>query len=154
MIGADLSNPVSDLEDGKGFGLGDRYCSHDGKEYVFVQANGAISQYDAVIIDESYQADQLDTTNSGSGFGDLVGVAPFAFADDDYGWVQVKGPCTVNVGSSCATNTQLNSTGTAGRIDDDAAVGSEDITGIVTTGAESSNTAAAMLNYPTVGVTN
>jgi hypothetical protein len=153
MIGALLSAPISDLEEGKGFGLGDRYVNHDGKEFVFVQADGAISANDVVIITEAYQADQADTTNSASAFGDLVGVAPFAFADDDFGWVQVKGPCSVNVATGCAANVKLNTTGTAGRVDDDATTGAEEILGLVTTGAEASNVAAAMLNYPTVSAT-
>lgn len=125
-----------------------------GKEYVYVQANGAISANDVVFIDESYQADQLDTTNSASAFGQMVGVAPVAFSDDDYGWIQIKGACTVNVGSSCAANTQVNSTGTAGRVDDDGTGGSENVVGLVTTAAESDNEAAGWLNYPYVGATN
>lgn len=145
MIGADLGTAVSDLEEGKGFGLGDRYCDHTGKQYIWVQADGAISANDVVVISEAYQADQADTTNSAGALGDRVGVAPYDFADDDYGWVQVEGPCTVNVGSSCAANTKLNTTGTAGRVDDDATAGAETVHGLYTTGAESSNEAAGIL---------
>lgn len=126
----------------------------DGKEYVYVQANGAITANDVVFVDETGQADQLDTTNSASAFGQTVGVAPATFADNEYGWIQIYGACTINVGSSCAANTQLNSTSTAGRVDDDATAGSEDVAGLATTGAESSNAAAGWLNYPTVGATN
>lgn len=154
LVGGNATLPSSDPQtEGKAFGLGDRWCTHDGKEYVYVQADGAISANDVVIITEAYQADQIDTTNSASAFGDMVGVADAAFADDDYGWVQVKGPCTINVATSCAANTELNSTGTAGRVDDDATAGAEVVVGLVTTGAESSNAAAGMLIYPRVGAT-
>lgn len=145
MIGADLSNPLASLDEGKGFGLGNRYCDHSGNEYLFVQANGAITANDVVIINEDYQADQADTTNSAGALGDRVGVASATFADDEYGWVQVKGTCTINVGSSCAANTKLNTTATAGRVDDDATAGAETIHGLYTTGAESSNAAAGIL---------
>lgn len=135
------------------FELGTRMMGAAGKEYVYVQADGAITANDVVLITEAFQADQLDTTNSASAFGDMVGVAGATFADNEYGWVQIKGACSVNVGTSCAANTAVNSTGTAGRVDDDATSGAEVVTGLVTTGAESSNVAAAMLNYPSVGAT-
>lgn len=124
-----------------------------GKAYVYVQADGAITANDVVLVSEAYQADQLDTTNSASAFGDRVGVSEATFADDEYGWVQVFGPCTANVGSSAAVNTALNSTGTAGRVDDDGTTGAEVVTGLITTGAEASNAAAAYLNWPTIGAT-
>lgn len=152
-IGADLSNPVSTLEEGKGFGLGDVHTDSAGKEYVYVQADGAISANDVVIITEAYQADAIDTTNSAGAIGDRVGVAPADFADDDYGWVQVKGPCTINVATSASANTKLNTTGTAGRVDDDATTGAETIQGLYTTAAESSNAAAGMLLYPFIDAT-
>jgi len=153
MIGYNLDTAVADPEEGKGFGLGDVACDHEGKEYVYVQADGAITANDVVIITEAYQADQIDTTNSNGALGDRVGVAAHDFADDEYGWVQVKGPCTINVGSSAAANTKLNTTATAGRVDDDATAGAETIHGLYTTGAESSNEAAGILIYPFVDAT-
>lgn len=156
LIGAQLTEPWTEDEmkaNGRAFKLGDRLETYDGKVYVFVQADGAITANDVVLITEAYQADQIDTTNSASAIGDKVGVAPATFVDDDYGWVQIYGPCTVNVGSSCAANTKINSTSTAGRVDDDATTGAETIFGLVTTAAESSNEAAGMLNFPIVDAT-
>ena len=124
-----------------------------GKAYIFVQANGAITANDVVLLTEAYQADQIDTTNSASAFGDAVAVAGVTFADDDYGWVQIYGPCTVNVATGAAVNTALNTTGTSGRIDDDATSGAEVVDRIVTTAAESGNEAAAFISWPTVGAT-
>lgn len=135
------------------FELGTRMMGAAGREYVYVQANGAITANDVVILTEAFQADQIDTTNSAGAVGDKVGVAPATFADDEYGWVQIYGACTVNVGSSASANTKLNSTGTAGRVDDDATSGAETILGLVTTAAESSNEAAGMLNYPMIDAT-
>lgn len=135
------------------FSLGQRMQDADGNEYVFVQADGAITANDVVILTEAFQADQIDTTNSAGAIGDKVGVAKGTLADDDYGWVQIYGTCTANVGSSCAANTKLNTTSTAGRIDDDATGGAETILGLVTTGTEASNEAAAWLNYPFIDAT-
>lgn len=133
--------------------LGTRLIGASGKEYVYVQANGAITANDVVIMDESFQADQIDTTNSAGAVGDRAGVAPATFADDDYGWIQVYGACTVNVATSAAANTKLNTTATAGRVDDDATSGAETIFGLVTTAAEASNAAAGMLTYPIIDAT-
>jgi hypothetical protein len=133
--------------------LGTRVHGEGGREYIYVQANGAISANDVVIIDENFQADQIDTTNSAGAVGDKAGVAPVAFADNDYGWIQIYGACTINVATSCAANTKLNTTATGGRVDDDATAGAETILGLVTTAAEASNTAAGMLNYPMIDAT-
>lgn len=136
------------------FTVGERAKGKDGSEFVYVQANGAISANDVVIIDEDWQADQIDTTNSAGALGDKVGVARAAFADNEYGWVQVHGVCdAINVGTSAAANTKLNTTATAGRIDDDATAGAETIAGLYTTGAESGNAAAGVLHYPFIDAT-
>lgn len=158
VIGANLTEPMSSTvatQTGKGFGLGDRYTSHDGKEYLYVQASGAITGAGYVVtVDPSYQAALLSTSNDG--FGNIVGVAAAAFADDDFGWVQVKGPASIQVAASAAANTTLNTTATGGQLDDDQTVGSMDINGLTLTTANggAAATAAGVLNYPSVGVTN
>lgn len=126
-----------------------------GKEYVYVQANGALDAQDVVVIDETGQAVVANLTNTASAFGDRVGVVNVAFADNEYGWAQIYGPTTANVLASAAANATLNSTATDGTLDDDGGSGSEDIDGLVLTTANGGSTAAAacMLNYPTVGAT-
>ena len=137
------------------FSLGQKMEDADGNVFIFVQANGAITANDVVIITEAFQADQADTTNSATAFGDLVGIAKGTLADDEYGWMQVYGQATANVANSCAANTTLNTTATAGRLDDDATTGAEAIDGLVLTTAAAADgtTAPATLNYPTVGAT-
>lgn len=135
------------------FSLGQRMCDADGNEFVWVQADGAITANDVVILTEAFQADQIDTTNSAGAIGDKVGVAKGTLSDNDYGWVQIYGTCTMNVATSCAANTKLNTTATAGRVDDDATAGAETILGLITTAAESSNAAAGWLNYPMIDAT-
>lgn len=153
VIGADLTSATTVITDGKSFGLGDRHVNHEGKEYVYVQANGAVTGAGYVcVVDEAYQAAMLSTSNDAG--GDLVGIAIYAFADNDYGWIQVKGPCVVRVAASAAANVRLNTTATAGQIDDDGTVGSFAITGLIATAANgvSAGTVAGLANYPQIAL--
>lgn len=132
--------------------VGTRIITGDGKEYVYVQANGAIaSAGQALFVDETFQAALLSTSNDA--LGDSVAVAVGAMADNDYGWVQVKGPCVLQVGADCAANALLMTTATAGQLDDTATGVS--VTGVVLTAARggTDGTAAAILNYPEIGAT-
>lgn len=151
IIGINTGFTVANTTDGRGFALGDRITDHDGKEYVYVQASGAITGAGYVCtIDETYQAAMLSTSNDAG--GDLVGVPVTAFADNDYGWLQVKGPCVVRVAASCAANVGINTTATAGQLDDDGTAGSFDINGLFLTTANggAAATAAAIANYPQI----
>lgn len=140
-----------------GFKLGQLGADSDGKIYQFVRANGALDTVgDVVGIDESGDATPLTTTTSApaAGQGLPVGVVPVVVADNDWLWVQRYGPTdAVNVATSAAAHTELNSTGTGGRIDDDGTTGAEVVEGLTTTASESSNSAAGILNWPYIGRT-
>lgn len=130
------------------------------KIYMYVQADaGGITGdgYVVVVNPATFVADMIDTTNSapGAGAGFHVGVGRAAVAASGYGWVQVYGPGVVRVAASAALGTLLNSTGTAGQIDDDATAGAEIVDGIVLTTANggSAGTAAGVMNWPKVGRT-
>lgn len=129
------------------------------KLYMYVQADGAItgagyvcdidvSTFDAVM-------STTTTTAPGTGAGKPVGVARAAFADNEYGWLQIYGVGTVRVAASCAAYTILNSTATAGQIDDDATAGAEVIDGIIldTAAGGAAAVVAGFLNFPKVGRT-
>ena len=150
LIGADVTSNTTEAQ----FELGTKHRDQNtDKEYIYVLADEAITATSAVVIPEDHGVEMVDTTSTASAFGDRVGVANNAITSGNYGWVQIYGATTLNVGSSCAANTALNSTGTAGRLDDDATSGAEVINGVVTTGTEGSNAATAILTYPTVGAT-
>ena len=154
VVGANLTNTASSLTDGKGYGLGDRFVDDAGKEYVFVQAAAAITGASYVCyFDTAYAATMLSTSNDAR--GNLIGIPLVAFASGDYGWLQVKGPTTLRVLASAAANVRLNSTATAGALDDDGTVGSMQAQGIYLTTANGGSTAnvAGVLNYPFVDVT-
>src|SRR5690606_6596399 len=117
LIGSGLTLPVANLEEGKGFGLGNRTTDAAGNEYVFCQANGAITgEGYVVVMDEAYQAAMLTTSNDT--YGDLVGVAQAAFANDEYGWIMVKGVTNIRGESSALANSALAATADDGQVDD------------------------------------
>jgi len=106
------------------FGLGDLSWSKQGL-FQYVQANGAITAYDAVKVDNDGQANALTTAISGAE-PTAVGAAQVAFADNEYGWVfrgfgggSGKG-IKINVLTLCATDVKLYTTATAGALDDTA----------------------------------
>lgn len=154
-VGANTSDTFTSTTDGRMWGLGDRITDHAAKEWVFVKASSAIAQYDVVTFDETYTTVVAPLGTANDARGDLVGVAAVAIASGAYGWLQVKGPCTMNVLASCAANVRLNTTATAGSLDDDGTVGSMQVEGIylTTARAASNGSAAGILNYPVIGVT-
>ncbi len=134
---------------GKSFSLGDREEDDLGNEFIYVQASGAVTAAGYVcIVSADHVAAMVSTSNDLE--GGLLAVAPVAFADGDYGWMQVYGTCVVRVAASCAANVPLNATATAGQLDDDGAVSALRADGIylTTARAASAGTAPARLNWP------
>lgn len=126
--------------------------------YVVADASGVTDDgYVAVVDGSSYQAAMATTTTTapGAGAGKLVGVARAAIAANGYGWLQIYGPGVVRVSASCAAYTRINSTATAGQLDDDATAGAEVIDGIVldTANGGAAATAAGFINWPKVANT-
>lgn len=125
--------------------VGTRMEGADGKVYIYVQAGGAIDANDAVGIDEDYQATTLTTAAAEDGH--KIGVAPATFANDDYGWVQVRGVCELNVGGGYAADGILYTTTTAGTLDDASATTLARIHGLIGTeaGTTGATTVAAFM---------
>jgi hypothetical protein len=140
---------------GKGFGLGDRVAGHDGKEYVFLLAGGAITAQDVVSwLPGTFSATSITTANSKR--GQPCGVANAAVASASYFWGQVYGATTLNGLTSCAANARINTTTTAGSLDDDATTGAKQIQGAVLStavGGGGAAAAACILLNPYVDVT-
>ena len=108
IIGSNLAATTEKAE----FEVGSRYTGTDGTEWVYVQANGAITQYDCVAIDENYQAAPMTTALGNTGA--IVGFAQVAFTNDYYGWVAVGGT-NITVRCEVATADQtLRTTVSAG----------------------------------------
>jgi hypothetical protein len=138
---------------GTGFTVGSRAAAHNGKEYVFVQSNSAVSAFDVVTIPtDTYVAATFSTTVAAA--SEMIGVAQFALASGEYGWVQTYGACKVKVLGLAAKSVTLYSTTTGGTLDD--ATGSNyQVTGIQILSTNPSSTATAMsafISYPKVRI--
>jgi hypothetical protein len=136
------------------FALGTIVWAAGGKCFVYVQA-GEILTGDGyvVFIDNAYQALLLDTDVAATvQLGNKIGVIDVAFADNDYGWAQVYGPCGIRTEQDAAANVLLAATGDAGQVDDaGAGPGGLYIEGMflhtATGGADAVNTSGE-LNWP------
>ena len=84
--------------------------------YVYVQAMGAISVGAVCSIEHAGQADELDSASTDL-YGSMLGVAQTAMTDNDYGWLQVYGPCAaIQVTATVAKGNDLFGTTTDGGI--------------------------------------
>lgn len=140
--------------------LGSTFIDHLGRAFKFVQADasGVTGAGYVCVIESANSADMVDTTNSAPGqeAGRMLGVAMAAIAASGYGWLCVYGrDIPVRVAASCAKGTLLNTTATAGQIDDDATAGAEIVNGIALTTANGGAAANALadVTYPTIGRT-
>lgn len=135
------------------FALGTRADSHDGKVYIYCQANGAVTGDGYVVtMDETFQAAALTTSNDAE--GDKVGVVETAFADNEYGWVQVYGACGIRSEQEALANAFLGATSDAGQVDDAGATGlyiSGMNFGTATGGSDAVNT-TGFINFPVITV--
>ena len=130
------------------------------KGYIYVRDSGAAitgDGYVALVNGADFTAIMASTTTSApaAGAGKMAGVARAAIAASGYGWLQIFGAGTVRNSASCVLGTIINTTATAGQLDDDATAGAEVIDGIVltaTTGGAAALT-AGFINWPKVGRT-
>lgn len=127
--------------------------------FMYVKAGEAITAAGYMcVVDTAFVAEMVDTTSTapGAGAGRPCGAAMAAIASGGYGWIQIYGKAAVRTLASAAVGTSLNSTATAGALDDDATAGAEVIHGVglgtATGGAEATN-ADAFLTFPYVGRT-
>lgn len=137
LAGIDFSTVDTTQE----FPLGTIVSASDGAEYMYILADEAIAQYAAVKIDDDIQVSELTTTLSGAE-PTQVGIAQIAFADTEYGWIVISGPCTVLAASSCAADVKCYTTATAGVIDDTATDLIQGLKLTTTNGASQAATAA------------
>jgi hypothetical protein len=137
--------------------LGDKYCDPSGNVWVYVQANGAITGDGYVVsIDESFQAIMTDTDTAATvAEGQAVGVAGAAFADDEYGWVQIYGACGIRSEQDALANSKLGPTADGGQVDDAGATGSAFFDGMhfgTATGAADAVNTTGFISYPVIAL--
>ena len=134
------------------FAPGQLSLGSDGTAFVYVQfgTGGATGLgYVCNLNPATYEAVMTSTSNDL--LGARVGVAQAEAAEDDYGWLQVLGPCQVFGVASALANNRVAPTATAGVVDDAGAAGTLYIDGLIFTtavGAGGDALAAADLNWP------
>ena len=139
---ATATNTTPVLGGGKGFSVGTRATDYNGKEYVFVQANSAVTAFDMVHVpSDTFIVASLTTALSAASEG--LAVAQYALASGDYGWVQIYGACKLKTLGSCAKAVKLYSTTTAGNLDD-ATASNYEVFGVSILSTNPSATASAM----------
>lgn len=139
---------------GKAFHPGVSYEDQNGNEWVFVQAGAPISLYSAVAIDSTY-ALAVPMSNATASAPVMFGVAGVSFNSGDYGWVQQRGNCTVQVLASAAKNAALHTTVTGGALDSTTISTSTNyliigITALSAGSAGGTTNVPALLSYPNV----
>jgi|688.fasta_scaffold02764_18 hypothetical protein len=134
---------LKEADDVASAGLGDE-VNVGGNVWKYVQADGAIAQYAIVGLEATNEAVELTSTISGAR-PTAVGLAQFAFADNQYGWVLV-GPFSVDetgtafkvlTSAASAVDVIMYTSATAGKVDDGDGSGDK-IAGLVLTESGSS----------------
>lgn len=120
------------------FALGQIAKGNNGSEWIYVQANTAVTGPGYVCVVDTqttaFGADMITTSNASKGM--RVAVPGVAFAALDYGWMQTDGYCAaVRANTSAGANVQMNTTATAGQLDVDGSTGTKKIDTIVLTTA-------------------
>lgn len=130
------------------------------QEFVYGRANGAVTGAGYICVEltgfDFAMASTTTTAPGSSGYGTRVGAAQAALADNEYGWFQIYGKGSARTLASAAKGTRLNSTATAGALDDDGGTGAEAIQGLTlgtASGGVAETNADAIFSYPTVGET-
>jgi hypothetical protein len=129
------------------------------QEFIYGRADGAVTAFFACVELTGFDFAMVTTANTAAGqngHGSRIGVAQAGLLDNQYGWFQVYGKGSVRTLASAAKGTRLNTTATAGALDDDAAGSSRAINGVVlgtATGAAAAVNTDAVFSYPTVGAT-
>lgn len=145
LIGSDVTSVLTTANintSGRGFRIGQRLQTYDGKQYVWCKNLSSNAAYSVVQVDgANYNIVGLTTTTAPT--AEIVGVLPIAIASDEFGWVQVMGRTKIKVLGACAKNIILWTTSTAGSLDD-ATASTYAVLGINLLSTNPSSTATAL----------
>jgi hypothetical protein len=123
-----------------------------GGKYLYGKANATFAAGDVIYFDKDFIANPITTTNSPRGA--KVAVAKMAMTSGQWGFFQVGGQALVRAAAAATVNTRLNTTATAGAIDDDGTTGAKEILGAVfAVAATGAGTFEATLTDPIVNAT-
>lgn len=116
-----------------------------GNEYIYLKGVASLAVGDAVVYDETGATARLSTATA---VAQPVAVAMAAnTAATSFSWFQIFGKATVNCAAAVAADAYMQSSGSAGQVDDLTAAG-KTIVGMTSSTAASSNKLTAWLVYP------
>jgi hypothetical protein len=116
------------------FAVGTFATLDNGGEAVYCRVPVAIpaaSRGSLTVINDAFDASLASTANSPRGQRVGALISNDAVAANNFAWFQRKGQAPVRTAGAVAANTLINTTATAGSIDDDATVGSKRIEGVI-----------------------
>lgn len=130
--------------------VGTRGWDHHGNEYVLVKAGtGGVAPGEVGVIASNWTLTKISTSNDGP--CQQLGVARGTANVGDYVWAQIWGRGKVMGKASAAADVRLNTTATAGALDDDGSTGAFAVLGLTlatAVGAGGAEAVNAVLNYP------
>ena len=127
------------------FELGER-GSLPAKEYIYCRAQGAITVSHVAVLEANWRANMVDGADDI--IGQAAGVATTAFADDEYGWLQVYGLAEVRSDDAVAAESRG---GLDGTVPGQLAASATNMLGIIVVDAISANgVGTVQLTYPTI----
>jgi hypothetical protein len=131
-------------DEGSPFTIGERAFGNDGTEWMYIHCATALTQYDAVGVDENYEASALTKAMADDGW--QIGFAQVAMSDNDFGWICMGGSNQkFRSAGSCAADVSLYTTATAGVLDDTSA--SQTVVSGVTAVTANGTTAVTALEF-------
>jgi len=86
----------------------------NGREYVYQQADDAITVNQAVKLDLAASASGLKVTPTAAAGDSVFGIAETAIADESYGWITVRGVAAALVAAGTTADDPMGASGTAG----------------------------------------
>lgn len=130
------------------------------QEFIYGRADGAITGAGFLCVEATgFDFLMVTTANTAAGtqgHGSRCGAAQAAFLDNQFGWFQVYGKGSLRTLASAAKGARLNTTATAGAVDDDGTSGARIIAGLTlgtATGGAAATNADAIFSYPVVSAT-
>jgi len=97
----DVQTSTEITRDGLAHVLGARVTDNLGNEYTYIQADGAIGQYDGVVYEVDFDVADIDADEM------YWGIAQVAIADDGAGFVLTRGAGSANVIDATAAGSLL-----------------------------------------------
>jgi hypothetical protein len=120
-----ITTPFTQLDKYASFTLGSTTKDKDGNEYIYLTGVSSTGTGYIVVYDEAYTTTLCTGTNASNMGPMALALGPCVGSGTAvYGWYQIKGKGTAYAAGAITDNTRLQTTGTAGAVDDGTGAGS------------------------------